>query len=312
MNLISVRNLFNIKTLALIGALVASMMIGLSPIFVRISEVGPMATAFYRFFFALPFVWGWMIYDNAKMGILTRHPSSLSDYILLLLAGVFLAFDIALWHWSLTKTSVVNAGVLNNLTSILVALAAWLFLGERLSTLTVLGILLSIGGSFILVGQHFSIGGVNFWGDILALASAFFYAGYIIAIKRLRYFFTTPTIMSWGALSSLYVFAILTYIYGDDPYPLTLMGWIKVFGLAIVVHIGGQGLMAYCIGHLSATFSGLTLLIGPVTSATLAWILLGEAMTFWQMIGATIVLAGIMISRQNDSKTKVIQQVKQT
>jgi drug/metabolite transporter (DMT)-like permease len=286
-------------TLALFAALLSSTLIGLSPIFVRISEVGPTATALYRFFFALPFIWGWMIYDNCSYPHVNSHPSRLSDYIFLLLGGLFLGCDIALWHWSLVKTSVVNASVLNNLTSIFVMFVAYFFLNERLRLSSIISIILAILGSCILVGENFTVAPESFIGDLLALISAVFYAAYILVIKRLRYTFRTPTILAWGALSSLYFFAYLCYFSGESLFPQTGYGWLSLIGLALLVHICGQGLMAYSIGHLSATFSGLILLIGPVTSAALAWVLFGEALSFLQMVGAAIVLAGITLARKS-------------
>lgn len=293
-----IRKVFSDKpSLPIIIAIIASMMIGLSPIFVRVSEVGPIATAFYRFFFALPFLWGWMITENSKTGMHTKHPSSLEHYVLLLIAGVLLACDIALWHWSLSYTSVANAGILNNLTSVFVLLIAWLFLKEDIDKLTLVGIGCAAIGSIILVGKNFTSSGESFLGDILALASALFYTGYIIIVKKLRRYFSTPTIMSWGALASLYFFAFLSFFSGDVLFPSTPTGWYELMGLALVVHIFGQGLLAYSIGHLSASFSGLILLVGPVTSASVAWIMFDESMSGMQILGASIVLAGIVIAR---------------
>lgn len=287
----------NKPSLPIVIAFIGSIMIGLSPIFVRVSEVGPIATAFYRFFFALPFLWAWMILENSRTGMHTKHPSSFEHYILLLVAGLLLALDIALWHWSLSYTTVANAGILNNLTSIFVVLVAWMVLKEDIDRLTVVGVIFAVIGSIILVGKNFTSSGEGFLGDMLALASAIFYTGYIIIVKKLRRYFTTPTIMSWGALASLYFFAFLAYLSGDVLFPESIHGWFKLFGLAIIVHICGQGLLAYSIGHLSASFSGLILLVGPVTSAAVAWVMFNESMSLMQIIGATIVLAGIVIAR---------------
>lgn len=287
----------NQGSLPIVIAVIGSMMIGLSPIFVRVSEVGPIATAFYRFFFALPFLWGWMITENSKTGMLTKHPSSLEHYVLLLVAGLLLALDIALWHWSLGYTTVANAGILNNLTSIFVVIVAWIVLKEEVDKLTIIGIVSAIIGSIILVGKNFTSGGTGFLGDVLALFSAVFYTGYIIIVKNLRRYFSTPTIMSWGALASLYFFSFLAYMSGDLLFPETAVGWYKLIGLAVIVHICGQGLLAYAIGHLPASFSGLILLIGPVTSVGFAWIMFDESMSKMQIFGATIVLVGIVIAR---------------
>jgi drug/metabolite transporter (DMT)-like permease len=68
--------------------------------------------------------------------------------------------------------------------------------------------------------------------------------------------------------------------------------------LAWVSQAIGQGLIAYALGHLPASFSALALLIEPLTAAILGWAWLGEALTVPQAIGGAIVLAGIIVARR--------------
>ena len=105
----------NAPALAMVAAILGSSFIALSPLFVRFSEVGTTATAFYRFFFALPFAWTLMIFDNLKSQN-PKTPRKIKDYSLLMFAGIFLGLDITLWHLSMVHTSVVNAIMLNSLT----------------------------------------------------------------------------------------------------------------------------------------------------------------------------------------------------
>lgn len=80
--------------LALAALLVGGAAIGGSPIFVRLSEVGPLATAFWRVSLALlPF---FLISRVAKEA--DQQPAGLRDYLLLVLPGVFLAIDLVAWH----------------------------------------------------------------------------------------------------------------------------------------------------------------------------------------------------------------------
>jgi drug/metabolite transporter (DMT)-like permease len=60
----------------------------------------------------------------------------------------------------------------------------------------------------------------------------------------------------------------------------------------------GQGLIAYALGHLPASFSALVILIEPLTAAILGWVWLGEALGIRQAIGGVIVLAGIIVARR--------------
>ena len=72
-----------------------------------------------------------------------------------------------------------------------------------------------------------------------------------------------------------------------------------LIGLGLVSHAGGQSLIAYALAHLPAAFSSLSLLVQPVAAAVLAWIILGESIGVWQVLGGAIVLSGILLARRN-------------
>ena len=65
------------------------------------------------------------------------------------------------------------------------------------------------------------------------------------------------------------------------------------------MHAGGQGLIAFSLAWLPATFSPLTLLIQPVVAAVLAWMILGERLSGLQLVGGAIVIAGIMLAKRS-------------
>ena len=79
-------------------AFIAILGISLSPIFVKLSDVGVISTGFFRFFIALPFLWGWMIYEQSNADV-EHLPRKIKDYIALFLSGAFLGLDIIFWHW---------------------------------------------------------------------------------------------------------------------------------------------------------------------------------------------------------------------
>jgi len=87
---------------------------------VRLSELGPTATGFYRVFLALPVLWLWTVlarrYAPAGVGTDTAddRPLGRRDYGLMALAGVFFAGGLGFWHWSLQFTSVANSTLLAN------------------------------------------------------------------------------------------------------------------------------------------------------------------------------------------------------
>lgn len=285
--------------LALLAALYASLAMGFSPIMVRLSETGPFATAFLRFFLAFPILMTWMIFDNLK-DVQPKTPRTKKDYFLILGAGCFLAGDISFWYLSMMHTTLVNATLLNNLTVILVPLFGWIIYKERPTLNLTIGILLTVLGSLVLVGHSFSFKVEHLIGDFYGFISAFFYSAFMITVKKLRDHFRPPTILAWGALPTIYILGIAAYLNNDQFLPVTPQGWIWVFGLAIIVHVLGQGLLTYAMAHISAALSVLILSLAPVFAAIFAWIIVGESLTLIQSAGAMIVLLGIIIAQETD------------
>jgi len=280
--------------LALIALLVGGAAIGGSPIFVRLSEVGPMATAFWRVALALmPF---FLISRVTKQA--DETPAGLRDYFFLALPGAFLAVDLATWHLSLTMTSVANATLLANLAPVFVTLGSWLIFRTRITPVFLTGLALALLGVIVLKGGPAAIGGGQLAGDATAIVAAIFYACYMLSLGHVRSRFSTLRIMVWTTLSATIWVLPLALFFESGMVPVTLFGWTMVLGLAFISHVGGQGLVTYALAYLPTAFSSLTLLLQPVVAAILAWILLSEPIGLMQAVGGLIVLAGILVARR--------------
>jgi drug/metabolite transporter (DMT)-like permease len=83
--------------------------------------------------------------------------------------------------------------------------------------------------------------------------------------------------------------------------PSSAWGWGVLFGLALVSHALGQGLIAYALAHLPAAFSSVSLLFQPVMAAAFAWVLLSEPLVPLQMAGGLVVLLGIYLARKGSA-----------
>jgi drug/metabolite transporter (DMT)-like permease len=60
----------------------------------------------------------------------------------------------------------------------------------------------------------------------------------------------------------------------------------------------GQSSINWAMGHLSAAFSSLTLLMNPFFSAVFAWPILGEVLTPLQIVAGFAIMAGILVARR--------------
>lgn len=282
---------------ALSALVLGGVLLGCSPILVRVSELGPIATAFWRLALALVPLTLLFARRGAGGGPL---PAVAGEHLAAALPGVFLAGDLAAWHTSLHMTSVTNSTLLANMAPIFVTVASWLFLRQRISGSFVAALALSIAGVVVLNGASLSLNAdSHLHGDAVAIGAAGFYAGYFIFLARARSAFSTPVVMLWSTVAATICVLPMALLAERQFMPHTIGGWAVVAGLGWLVHAGGQGLIAFSLAWLPATFSSLTLLIQPVVAAILAWIVLSEPLRMPQVIGGSIVIAGILLARRS-------------
>lgn len=281
--------------LALAALVVGALSIAFSPIFVRLSEVGPTATGFYRTFLAVPPLWLWW-----RFGPQSDAPAAAGrpPLALILLPGLLFAGDLFFWHLSIKYTTVANATLLSNFAPVVVTLGAWLILRERITGQFLLAMAVSIVGALMLVGSSFQLGGTNVFGDLLAFTTALFYGAYMIAVAKLRGRHGTQELMFWSSLVTAIALLPAVWLMGEGLMPATSAGWATLFGLAWISHALGQGLIAYALGHLPASFSSLVVLVQPVAAAFFGWLWLGEGLSLLQIGGGVVVLIGILLARR--------------
>jgi len=278
-----------------VAALLAgAVAIAVSPLFVKVSETGPVATGFWRVALALPLLWAWSMIGNRG-----HHAASFSaDRRLMIAAGLLFAGDLAVWHWSIVLTSVANATLLANLAPIFVTLAVWLLYKRRPGGLFMAGLAVALAGTAALLAGNLQAPGKALAGDGLGVVTAMFYAGYQLAVTRLRSRASTASIMAWSGLVTAAVLLPIALLTGEQILPATAAGWMTLFGLALISQAAGQSLIAYAMAHLPATFSSVGLLLQPLMAALFAWILLGEALGWIAIAGGVAVLVGIVIAHR--------------
>lgn len=274
----------------LIALVLGAAAIGFAPIFVRLSEVGPVATAFHRVALSLPVF--------ALMALRLPPPAGRAGWVGCGLAGLFFAGDLSVWHMGIMLTTVANASLFTNLAPVFVALGLWLIWGQRPSRRFVLALGVSLLGAVLLMGGSLRLSPDRLAGDALSVLSGAFYGAYILAVGRSRAGVPAPVLMVWsGAVTSILLLPVALGL-GEAVLPQTVRGWAVVLGLALVSQVGGQGLIAWGLAHVPATLGSVILLLQPVVAAVTAWALFGEALEGAEILGAGVVLLGIHIARK--------------
>jgi drug/metabolite transporter (DMT)-like permease len=280
------------KPLAIAALLLGAAAIAFAPIFVRLSDTAPGASAFWRVALAALPLWIWMrLSPRAQSAAPMRWKP-------LVIAGLCFAGDLGAWHVSILYTSVANSTLEANFAPIFVTLGAWLLFRQRVSRLFLTALAVTLSGAVLLIGPNFALGGRALLGDALGVLTAVFYAGYMLALKSATERTGTAGIMAVS--TGVAAIALLPYalVTADVFLPQSTSGWLVLIGLALVPHIAGQSLIAYGFAHLPAAFSSVSLLLQPVLAAVYAWVLLGEAVGPVQVLGGLVVLAGIYLARR--------------
>ncbi len=284
--------------MALVALLAGAVCIAMSPIFVRVSETGPTATAFWRVALAVPLLW--VLYAAfGRTAAATATSTSRSTAWLLGAAAVAFAGDLAFWHFSVKFTSVANSTLLANLAAIFVTLAAWLIFRQKPSRVFLVGLVTAMIGVAMLVSTSMAFSPTALAGDALGVITAMFYAWYLLTVKNLRDAgIGTLRLMAVTTALTAIILLPIALATGEQMLPASGAGWLKLVGIALTSHAGGQGLIAYALAHLPATFSSVSLLLQPVMAGVFAWVLLGEPLVPLQIAGGLVVLSGIYLARR--------------
>lgn len=284
------------KKLAFLALLAGAVAVGASAIFVRLSELEALPSAFYRPFLAVPVLWLWL---RLRAGASDRRrPATFADFSRLFLAGALFAGDLAFWHLSLHHTTVANATLFANGAPVFVLLAHWLIFRRRVDPVLLLGMGLALAGGACLVGGSLTLAPANLIGDFYGVVTALFLAGFLIAVERLHDDFGAGTIMLWTSAGTAAVLLPVALSTGETMIAVTAQGWLMLLGLAVISHAAGQGLVVYALSHLPATLAATGLLFEPVAAAFMAAVLLAEPISAWQAVGGGIILWGLFIARK--------------
>jgi drug/metabolite transporter (DMT)-like permease len=262
--------------------------IGLSPIFVRLSDTGPAAAGVWRLVFALPFLALMTVRAEGALG----RPSRLA-----LIAGLMFALDLVFWHYAIAYTSVTNATVLANLTPVVVTAFAWIFLKQRPSGLFLVAVAAAIAGAWTMALARGGGGGTNPpLGDTFAATTAIWYALYMLAITAGRAREGASRLMFWSSLAAAPLVLAVALALGERILPASIAGWGACLGLGLM-HVAGQGSIAWAMGRLPTPTASVVMLIQPLVAAILGWMLFAEAVSPVQGVGAGITLAGVVLAQ---------------
>lgn len=274
--------------------------LSLSAMFVRWAEAPGPVTALYRTSIATLILAPFFIRQNYQNSTIRRN-----NILFPLLGGIFTGFDFALWNTSLSFTTAANATLLGNTAPLWVALVSWLFFKEKFGRGFWGGLALALGGATLVMGTDFLLHPHLGLGDLMAIGTGMFYAGYMVCTQFGRKSIDALSHVWLVGLSASVTLVIINLILGNPFTGYSTQTWLVFLASAIVSQVIGYQSITYALGHLPAAVVSPTMIGQPILTAILAIPLLGEIPTPLQALGGLLALAGIYrVNQSHAQKTQ--------
>jgi drug/metabolite transporter (DMT)-like permease len=226
-----------------------------------------------------------------------------ADRKLFLMLALFEPFFYFLGEsFGLTYVSATVCSVLISTIPVFATLGAWMIFKEKLKAINYAGIIMSFIGVVVFIlnsdgSMSFNIKGLGLL--TLAVLSA---VGYSLTLSRLVGTYSPVYIVNVqnliGAMLFLPLFLIFDYKHFIST-PFTFNMFKPIIELSIFASCGAFILFAYSVRKMGITRANVFSNIIPVFTALFSFVLMGEKLTIQNVIGMSIVIAGLFMSQVN-------------
>ncbi|HTW90583.1 MAG TPA: DMT family transporter [bacterium] len=234
-----------------------------------------------------PFFWARFAERRAELRAVSIWP--------MLVSAALLAAHFALWVESLNRTSVASSVVLVAMNPIFAAALSPLVLREKVSWRIALAVVLGIIGAVVIAGPQLKSGGATS-GNLLALGGAACAAGYLMAGRRVRprLSLLSYIYVVYGAAAVLLLAAMLLSRHSFTGYRWQAYMFIGLLGLG--PQLLGHTSFNWALRYVPAPTVAMAVLGEPVGTTFLAWLILRQAPTWYEVLGGAVICAGIYLA----------------
>jgi drug/metabolite transporter (DMT)-like permease len=207
--------------------------------------------------------------------------------------GIFFGLDIAFFYLGATHNSVANAEMISAMTPFIVVPIGARFFGERLNSRALFFALFAVGGVAIVLFTAPTSGDASIRGNIFGVIALCCWAGYIAGTRHVRGHMDVASYMA--AMTPVATIAVLPLaLLHGDMVSVTAHGWTYVVLLTMMTGVLAHGLMVFAQSTIPIGSIGIAQIAQPALAALWSFLLLDETLHGWQVIGMTLVLAGLL------------------
>src|SRR5947209_11160329 len=167
--------------LAFPALLLGNVALAFGPWLVRLSDVGAVATGFWRLALALPLLF--LVAGGVRQ---QPHWPRRALILTIVAAAIFYALDLASWNAGIRMTKLGNSTLFGNSGSFVFAIYGLCIAQSRPSARQAGALALAVSGAALLMSSSYELSPKNFTGDLLTLIAGLLYGGYLIFVERGR------------------------------------------------------------------------------------------------------------------------------
>jgi drug/metabolite transporter (DMT)-like permease len=231
------------------------------------------------------------------------------DRKLFLMLAVFEPFFYFLGEsFGLTYVSATAGSVLISTIPVFATLGAWIFFRERLGLINYAGIILSFLGVLVFIINSDGSFSYNIKGLVLMTLAVLSATGYNLTLSRLVGSYSPAYIVNVqnviGAVLFLPIFLISDFHHFIH-IPFSAGNFVPIIELAVFASCGAFILFAWSVKNMGITRANVFSNCIPVFTAVFSFLILGEKLTFQNIAGMLIVIAGLFMSQMNGRKRRI-------
>lgn len=277
-----------------IRLLIAAVIISTSSVWVKVSQVAPSVSGFYRMFIggilllSICLIKKWDLWRGWKY------------FSWLFLGAFFFSLDLYFWHRSIFYIGPGLATVLGNFQVFFMTLAGYLFFKEKISLGFIGGLVITVVGLFFLVGFHWSdLSSQYQTGVVYALLTAVAYTGFMLSLRHVQSnkqglsAYANLGILSLICASIMFIELSISGLNISIP---SSQSFVSLLILGVFCQVIGWVLITQSMPNLPASIVGIVLLLQPALSMLWDVLFFARPMTRFDMLGLTMVLCGVYLA----------------
>ena len=268
--------------LAVVGVVLA---FSLSSTLVKRADSPGVLVAFWRLA-VVSLVWNLFLWSTGRR-VTMRHVRQA------FIPGVFFGLNLAVFFAGATQNSVANAALIGSLSPFLIVPIGAALFGEYFDPRALFFAVIAFGGTAVVLFNAPPAGDASLKGNVFGVLAMLLWTGYVVSTRHFRRDMDVATFMA--TVSPIAAVAVLPLaIINGDVFGMSVTGWTYTLILTFLIGMAGHGLLVFAQKTIAIGTIGIAQVSQPALAVVWSFLLLGEVVNRWQIVGIGIVVCGLL------------------